>query len=127
MPPALLWQPFLDWVLDKNPVFRIGPPGFNRAAGIIVQHLSERSQGLDREKRDTNIPDFLDKFIEAKHADPENVDDVLIISWLMLNLIGGAYTTATTIRNALYFSLKSPLVVCNPHSYSPPFVTGSSD
>lgn len=103
-------MPFLDWVLDKNPVFRIGPPGFNRVAGIIVQHLSERSQGLDKEKRDTNVPDFLDKFIEAKHADLENVDDVLIISWLMLNLIGGADTTATTIRNALYFSLKNPRV-----------------
>lgn len=103
-------MPFLDRIFDKNPVYRIGPPGFNTITGISVQHLIDRSTGKDKDTHDPNTPDFLDKFIEAKKADPDNVDDGQIVSWLMVNMIAGADTTAITIRSALYYSLKHPRV-----------------
>ncbi|KAI6778147.1 uncharacterized protein J7T54_007193 [Emericellopsis cladophorae] len=103
-------MPFLDRVFDKNPVYRMGPPGFNVITGISVQHLIDRSSGKDKDTHDQDTPDFLDKFIEAKKADPDNVDDAQIVSWLMVNMIAGADTTAITIRSALYYSLKHPRV-----------------
>lgn len=103
-------MPFLDHVFDKNPVYRIGPPGFNTITNISIQHLIDRYQGKDKDVHDSNTPDFLDKFIEAKKADPDNVDDGQIISWLMVNMIAGADTTAITIRSAIYYSLRNPRV-----------------
>lgn len=101
-------MPFLDKVFDKNPVRRFGPPGFNVITGISVGHLIDRYQGKDKDYHDPETPDFLDKFIDAKNDDPDNVDDAQIISWLMVNMIAGADTTAILIRSALYYSLQHP-------------------
>lgn len=82
--------PFLDKIFDKNPVHHIGPPGFNASTGISIQHLGARYAGEDKSYHDPEVPDFLDKFIEAKKANPEEVDDGQIISWLMVNMIAGS-------------------------------------
>ncbi|KAJ3546966.1 hypothetical protein NM208_g1739 [Fusarium decemcellulare] len=103
-------MPFLDRVFDKNPICHIGPPGFNTITGISIKHLVDRYQGNDKEYHNPETPDFLDKFIEAKNANPDNVDDAQIVSWLMVNMIAGADTTAITIRSSLYFGLKHPRV-----------------
>ncbi|CAG7559457.1 unnamed protein product [Fusarium equiseti] len=98
-----------QWILFyKNPICHIGPPGFNTITGISVKHLVDRYQGNDKDYHDPEQPDFLDKFIEVKNANPEEADDAQIISWLMVNMIAGADTTAITIRSALYFGLKHP-------------------
>ena len=55
-------------------------------------------------------PDFLDKFIEAKSTHPDIVDDGQVISYLMINMITGADTTAITIRSVLYYSIRNPQV-----------------
>ncbi|XEV03397.1 hypothetical protein FSHL1_008684 [Fusarium sambucinum] len=103
-------MPFLDRIFDKNPVCKIGPPGFNTIAGISVKHLIDRYQGNDKEYHDPDQPDFLDKFIGIKNSKLDEADDAQIISWLMVNMIAGADTTAITIRSALYFALKHPRV-----------------
>ncbi|KAF5724352.1 cytochrome P450 monooxygenase [Fusarium mundagurra] len=103
-------MPFLDRLLDKNPICHIGPPGFNTIAEISVKHLVDRYQGNDKHYHDPQQPDFLDKFIEVKNAKSDEADDAQIISWLMINMIAGADTTAVTIRSALYFGLKHPRV-----------------
>lgn len=102
-------MPWLDHVLDKNPVYRIGPPNLNTVVGIAIQRMTERFQGADGEHHDPETPDFLDKFIEAKNANPE-VSDGLLIAWLLANLVAGADTTSITIRNVLYFSLRDQRV-----------------
>lgn len=102
--------PFLDRIFDKNPVYRLGPPGFNVITGISVGHLIDRYQGKDKDYHDPETPDFLDQFIDAKNNDPENVDDAQIISWLMVNMIAGADTTAILIRSVVYYGLKNPEV-----------------
>lgn len=98
--------PVLDRWLDKNPVMHIGPPGFNTITGISLRHLVDRYQGNDQDYHNAEQPDFLDRFIEAKLADPKRVDDAQIISWLMINMIAGADTTALTLRSAFYYCLR---------------------
>ncbi|CAI7654472.1 unnamed protein product [Penicillium glandicola] len=102
--------PILDHLLDKNPVYRIGPPSFGTITNISIQHLMDRLQNKDTDYHDPSKPDFLDKFIEAKEKFPDVVDDMQIISYLMINMIAGADTTGITINAALYFSLKHPHV-----------------
>lgn len=103
-------MPILDHLLDKNPVYRIGPPSLGTVANISIQHLIDRLQNKDADYHDPNKPDFLDKFIEAKAKFPDVVDDAQIISYLMINMIAGADTTGVTINAALYFSMKHPHV-----------------
>ncbi|KAK3323012.1 cytochrome P450 [Apodospora peruviana] len=97
--------PILDRLLDKNPVVHLGPPGFGGIMALSVKRLIDRAQGKDKEFHDSSRPDYLDKFIEAKTANPDTVDDFQLVSWLMINMIAGADTTAITLRSAIYFSL----------------------
>ncbi|KAJ4256252.1 hypothetical protein NW762_009332 [Fusarium torreyae] len=103
-------MPFLDRLLDKNPICHIGPPGFNTITGIAIKNLTNRYQGNDSDYHDPETPDFLDKFIEVKNSKPDEVNDAQIISWLMVNMIAGADTTAIAIRAAIYYGLKYPRV-----------------
>lgn len=100
--------PILDKLLDKNPLYRIGPPSFGGITNFSVQKLADRLQEGET-NRDPGKPDFLGKFIEAKKQFPE-VDDTQIVSYLMINMIAGADTTAITLVVSLYFSLKNPEV-----------------
>lgn len=102
--------PALDRWFDKNPIMHIGPPGFNTITGISLKHLIDRHQRNDMNYQGSGKPDFLDRFIEAKNANPEEVDDAQIISWLMVNLVAGADTTAATLKSAFYFSLRNQRV-----------------
>ena len=79
--------PVLDHFISKNPYIKgLGPPGFGNIGAMSVQRLVARYQGLDKDTHDPEQPDFLDKFIDAKNANPETVDDAQIVSWLMINL-----------------------------------------
>lgn len=102
--------PVLDHLLDKNPIYRIGPPAFGNITNISITHLLDRLQGKDTSYHDANKPDFLDRFIDAKDKYPDIVDDSQIISYLMINMIAGADTTAITLNAAIYFALKDPRV-----------------
>lgn len=103
--------PALDHWLDKNPIMHIGPPGFNTITSISLKHLVDRYQGNDSHYHDSEKPDFLDRFIEAKNNDPKDVDDAQIISWLMINMIAGADTTALTMKSAFYYCLRNESIM----------------
>ncbi|KAK4443778.1 cytochrome P450 [Podospora aff. communis PSN243] len=100
--------PRLDYWLDKNPVYRIGPPGFGGITGVSINRLIARYQGADSAHHSAAVPDYLDKFIEAKNANPDTVNDNQIVSWLMINMIAGADTTAVILRTAFYHALRNP-------------------
>ncbi|KAF9887541.1 hypothetical protein FE257_010119 [Aspergillus nanangensis] len=100
--------PILDHFLDKNPVYRIGPPSFGNITTISIQHLMRRLQARAQDNYQCINHDFLEKFIDAKAQYPDVVDDGQIISYLMINMIAGADTTAIAIIAALYYSLKTP-------------------
>ncbi|KAF4962986.1 hypothetical protein FSARC_8963 [Fusarium sarcochroum] len=99
-------MPWLDYVFDKNPICRIGPPGFSTVTNIAIKRLEDRYQGQDGDYHDPKQPDFLDHFIEVKKANYDQTSDTQIVSWLMVNMIAGSDTTAIAIRNVLYFALK---------------------
>lgn len=101
--------PPLDFLLDKNPVVRIGPPNLANVTRIALEHLSSRSQGKDANVNG-NVPDFLQHFLNAKNTHPDLVDDGIIMGYLLVNLLAGADTTAITIRGLFYYALRSPEV-----------------
>ncbi|ETS74955.1 hypothetical protein PFICI_13439 [Pestalotiopsis fici W106-1] len=104
-------MPFLDYIFDKNPVCKFfGPPGFATITQISIRHLLDRYAGKDGSYHDASQPDYLDHFIEAKKLHPDIVDDAQIISYLMINMIAGADTTAITMRAVFYYALKDPAI-----------------
>lgn len=120
-------MPILDHLLDKNPIYKLGPPSFGTITNISIQHLVDRLQGKDDSYHDFVQPDFLDKFIEAKKLFPDVVDDMQVISYLMLIMIAGADTTAITLNAAIYYSLKEPRIWKRLQSEIPAYDPESSD
>jgi hypothetical protein len=100
-------MPFLDFWLDKNPVYRIGPPNLGNITGIALRHIGARASGKDP-NYDPATPDYLNSFLETKAANPEVVHDGMILNYVFINLIAGADTTALTIRAIIYLLLKHP-------------------
>ncbi|KAK6084349.1 benzoate 4-monooxygenase cytochrome p450 [Seiridium cupressi] len=102
-------MPFLDFLLDKNPVLRMGPPNLGNVTRIALERYIAR-QGDKDINFDPKFPDFLQHFVDAKKTHPETVDDGTIIGYLLVNLIAGADTTAITIRAIFYHALKDTKV-----------------
>jgi cytochrome P450 len=99
--------PWLDYLLDKNPVMRIGPPNLSNITRISLESLITRMQGKDP-NFNPNTPDYLQHFLDSKTSHPDLVDDGVIMGYLLVNLLAGADTTAITIRAVFYFCLKHP-------------------
>ncbi|CAK7208017.1 hypothetical protein SEUCBS139899_010851 [Sporothrix eucalyptigena] len=107
-------MPFLDFVLDKNPVMRIGPPNLQNVTRIsherMVQRLQDDADGK-LESKALDKRDFLDHFIEAKKNAPSVVDNKIIMGYLQVNMLAGADTTAITLRAIFHFLLTNPPVL----------------
>ncbi|KAL2292125.1 hypothetical protein FJTKL_10773 [Diaporthe vaccinii] len=90
---------------EKRPVAKYYSKG---AVAALEPHVDAMISKLcnDRDYHDPEEPDFLDHFIEAKKADPEDVDDAQIVSWLMINVLAGADTTALALKTAFYYCLR---------------------
>lgn len=71
--------PTLDNFLDKNPVYRIGPPTYTNVANLAVKLLTDRLTGQDSHDPKGNT-DFMDLYIEASGQYPEIVDNAMIVS-----------------------------------------------
>ena len=102
-------MPTLDHFLDKNPVKRIGPPPFTWATIQSFQAMAER-KAEPTESAFSRDSDFLDKFLEAKKTSPDIVDDNMVVTYLLSNVLAGADTTAGYCSAALYYILKNPAV-----------------
>ncbi|KAK4096345.1 cytochrome P450 [Parathielavia hyrcaniae] len=100
-------MPWTDFVLDKNPIYPIGPPNVGNVTRIAIQNLTARLKGEDKNFTEGK-PDFLQYFIESKSTHPDLVNDGSVIGYLLLNLIAGADTTAITMRALFYHLLKNP-------------------
>ncbi|KAJ5703005.1 hypothetical protein N7488_010553 [Penicillium malachiteum] len=100
--------PQLDFLLDKNPIMRIGPPTFVWANIFSLEKLRERYQ--ERSKNAAPKVDFLSKFLEIKEKSLELVDDNVVILWLLSNVLAGSDSTGSTICATIYHVLKKPAV-----------------
>ncbi|WDK13402.1 benzoate 4-monooxygenase cytochrome P450 [Colletotrichum graminicola] len=101
-------MPWMDHLLDKNPLYHLGPPNLSKVTRIAIESLTARLKGEDG--FDPEKPDFLQYFIESRETHPEIVDNGTIIGYLLLNLLAGADTTATTMRALFYHCLKNPRI-----------------
>ncbi|KAI0888279.1 cytochrome P450 [Annulohypoxylon maeteangense] len=99
--------PFLDNLLDKNPIIRLGPPNLGNITLIATKHLTERLAAKDF--KPSGALDYLQHFIDVNNSDP-NVTETDILMNLLTTLIAGADTTAITIRTIFYYSLRNPPV-----------------
>ncbi|TGJ87870.1 hypothetical protein E0Z10_g895 [Xylaria hypoxylon] len=98
-------QPKLDNLLDKNNLYRIGPPTMLSLVNLSVQHVMRRYTGEDQHD---GKPDFLDRYIKTKAENPDIVDDDRLLSYLLVNMAAGADTVAVTLRAVFYLCLRHP-------------------
>jgi hypothetical protein len=75
--------PKLDNLLAKNPYLPLKFPNFNTAAGFCIARFTERMQNLE-EYKDKN--DFMNGFLQAKQAHPNEVTDSEVIGYLIINV-----------------------------------------
>ncbi|KAK5124830.1 hypothetical protein LTR08_005590 [Meristemomyces frigidus] len=101
--------PWIDYLLDKNPFFRIGPKptltGVLYAFGVVAQYQQEIKE---KGKPAGSTEHYLDKYLQLKKTDPEMVDDNQIVNWLMLNILAGGDTTSACMRATAYYLAKNP-------------------
>lgn len=95
----------MDEVLAKNPIHPIGPPTFDWAVTYSMGELAVR-----KEKPLKGKVDFLGRFLEIQKNDPEHIDDIRLVTYLLSNVLAGSDTTAITLTAALYYILKNPEV-----------------
>ena len=121
-------MPWLDGLLDKNPVFRLGPPAFVPVANFALARIAARRSSSSSSRDDTDEkkgaaavsttangkdaskrpPDFLDAFLSIQAADPENVSDDVLLSWAMINVAAGSDTVAAELRSVVYHLCRHP-------------------
>ncbi|KAF4972884.1 hypothetical protein FSARC_655 [Fusarium sarcochroum] len=103
-------MPFLDYLLDKNPIKRIVPPSLGNVTRILVENMTSRlNKGSEGKAADRF--DFLDHFIDAMKKSPDVVDTKVITGYLQVNMLAGADTTAITLRAIFNYLLQNPHIL----------------
>lgn len=77
-------MPWLDHVLDKNPIYHLGPPNLEKMGNIALQNTIARLKGEDK-TFNPEKPDFLQYFINSMETHPDVVNETEIVSYLILN------------------------------------------
>ncbi|EAW15320.1 cytochrome P450 [Aspergillus clavatus NRRL 1] len=101
--------PWVDRLLDKNPIVRIGPKptltGVLYTFGVVTEY---QTQLKEKKSRLNAVAHTLDKYVQLKDSYPDIVDDNQIVNWLMLSILAGGDTTSATMRAVVYFLMKTP-------------------
>ena len=99
-------MPWLDNLLDKNPVKSMGPPVFKPATAFCLQRIADRRSGADGYE-EASTADFLAGFLEAQKQHPDIVDEGTLLAYLMANVAAGSDTVAVELRSILYHLCKN--------------------
>lgn len=115
--PQISQMPWLDYLLDKNPITRIGPKptltGVQYTFSVVASYQQELASSPSdkkpsRDNNDKTTPEHsLDKYIRLKQTHPSLVDDAQIVNYLMLNILAGGDTSSATMRATFYYLAKS--------------------
>ena len=65
------------------------------------------ARGTSSEKKSIDSGDFLDNFLDAKETHPDTVGDNEVVSYLMMNVLAGADTTAIVMKSIVWYILSS--------------------
>ncbi|KAL3470530.1 cytochrome P450 [Aspergillus californicus] len=100
--------PWVDNLLDKNPLVRIGPKptltGVLYAFKVVAEYQAELK---DNKTKAGTVDHTLDKYVQLKETHPEMVNDVQIVNWLMLSILAGGDTSSATMRAIVYYLAKN--------------------
>lgn len=97
--------PRLHRLLVQNRVLRIGPPAMDWAVVLGATALRKRQISGPPQK-----PDFLDKLLGVRSKYSDTIDDNMMMTYLLNNLIAGSDTTANLLCATVYYVLKNPKV-----------------
>jgi cytochrome P450 len=101
--------PWIDNLLDKNPIKRIGPKPTLTGVLYAFKVVAEYQAQLAEKKVTAGTVDHtLDKYVQLKEQYPEMINDQQIVNWLMLSILAGGDTSSATMRAILYYLAKSP-------------------
>ncbi|KAJ5320398.1 hypothetical protein PENANT_c010G10164 [Penicillium antarcticum] len=101
--------PWVDNLLDKNPITRIGPKPTLTGVLYAFKVVAEYQAQLAEKNIATGTVDHtLDKYVQLKKTYPDMVDDNQIVNWLMLSILAGGDTSSATMRAAVYYLSKNP-------------------
>ncbi|KAI6878118.1 hypothetical protein KC360_g5429 [Hortaea werneckii] len=98
--------PWVDNLLDKNPIMRIGAKPLEVSILRAQEAVENRRAPSRTEKATTQEqlpPCFLDNFCED-----EKVDDFQVVDWLLPNVLAGSDTTTWTLCEIMYCLAKNP-------------------
>ena len=100
--------PWIDYLLDKNPIMRIGPKPTLTGVMYAFQVVAQYQADLAENKTETKgVEHSLDKYLRLKEQYPDIVNDAQVVNWLMLNILAGGDTTSATMRAAVYHLSKN--------------------
>lgn len=101
-------MPWLDMLLDKNPIKRIGPKPTLTGVLYAFKVVAEYQAQLAAKKVIAGSAEHtLDKYVKLKESLPDMVNDQQIVNWLMLSILAGGDTSSSTMRAILYYLAKS--------------------
>lgn len=100
--------PWIDHFLDKNPIIRIGPrptvTGILYCFKVVAQY---REELLSMGHKHKLISHYLDKYFKLEERHPDLINDNQIVTYLILSILAGGDTTASTMRAVLYYLSKN--------------------
>jgi cytochrome P450 len=94
----------------KNPMRSIFAQDSSFLPSFVKEQIERRVSDRASEVHSSNVAhsrDFLDKFLDAKYAHPEIVDDTMIWSYSMTNVGAGSDSVAIPLRTILYYVLRN--------------------
>ncbi|KAH0847503.1 Pisatin demethylase [Fonsecaea pedrosoi] len=112
--------PILDRVFLKNPLrlfaSQVGLISSNTPVATFARDRIARREGVEHaEEKPATISgkkgtrrDFLSRFTEAHHKDPEFITRERVLALTVANMFAGSDTTAISLRAIFYFLLRSP-------------------
>ncbi|KAM5351200.1 hypothetical protein ACJ41O_003923 [Fusarium nematophilum] len=99
--------PWLDNLLDKNPIIRIGPKPMMVSVLYAARAIAEYKQGLSEKKESQLGSHFLDKYLKLEEQYPGMVNDTQLVNWLLPLVAAGGDTTAATLCAVVYYLAKN--------------------
>ena len=104
---ALGQMPWLDRYI-RRPLARwsLKPPT-SAVVAFTRERIAEKLSG-SADKECSDRKDMLSRFLDAKKAYPDLIDDLRVLSYATSNVNAGADTTAITLTAIFYYLLKNP-------------------
>ena len=103
-------MPWLDKILDKNPIHRIGPPSMSHAAAFSMEQITKRVSEKNTEVQKRGQKDFLDHFLGLKQEQPNTINDTMVMLYILNNVVAGSDTVGTAVNAVFNFTVRNPRV-----------------